>query len=210
MFDLYLITDPQASGGVVESVREALRGAPPGRIAVQLRDKRAPAASLVALARELRALTRDAGARLLVNTHVELAARVDADGVHLPEGASSLRAVSAARAALRPGALVGVSCHDAAGLERAAQAAADFAVLGPVLDVPDKAPALSIPGFGALVAGARLPVLALGGVSAAHVAELCARGAHGVAVIRAVFGASDRRVAVALLLEALDRAHERR
>jgi thiamine-phosphate pyrophosphorylase len=207
-----LITDPEAPGGAVEPIARALGeavrsrtathprgGALPG-VAVQLRAKTWPARALFEAGERLRAITREAGARLVINGRLDVALAVGADGVHLPEGGLPPAAVRA----LAPDALVGASCHDARGLERAAREGADYAVLGPVGHVPGKSPPLGLEGFRALVAGARVPVLALGGVGAEDAPALLEAGAHGVAVIRAVARASDPAAALRALLTALD------
>jgi thiamine-phosphate pyrophosphorylase len=196
VFELLLITDPAAPGGIVASVRAALPGAD-ARCAVQLRAKALGPPALLPIARELRAITRDAGLSLLINGSLEIAQAVDADGLHLPESGIS---PIAARAALGPRALLGVSCHDPAGLARAADGGADYATLSPVFDSPNKGPALGIERFSAWTSAARLPVFALGGVKARHAPQLKAAGARGLAVISAVFGAPDPAAAVHELL----------
>ncbi|HEX7477485.1 MAG TPA: thiamine phosphate synthase [Polyangiales bacterium] len=203
MFDLYLITDPDTHGGVVQAVREALRELPQGRVAVQLRAKTASNATLLGLARELRAVTRDAQVPLLINSSLEVADAVAADGVHLPEQGPS---VASARALLGPRVLVGVSCHDVDGLLRASREAASFVTLGPVLEVPGKGTPLGWARFAQLAASARLPAFALGGLGPAHAQAACAAGAYGLAVIRSVFAAPDRSRAVHDCLRALDQA----
>lgn len=183
-FDLMIISD----GGpdLPSRCAKALRGAAPGRVAVQLREPDRDPHARLALARALRALTREHGALLLINADVALARAVGADGVHLPERAIDPRE---ARAQLGPHALVGASRHDAAGLARAAAAGADYATLSPVHAVAGKAPPLGVAGFARLCRQARLPVYALGGVTVDDVAALREGGAHGVAVIREVLAA---------------------
>jgi thiamine-phosphate pyrophosphorylase len=203
MFDLYLITDPGTPGGLVNAVAEALRDVPPGRVAVQLRAKALSNAALLPLAGALRELTARAGCALLVNGSLEVAAAVGADGAHLPEAGPS---IAQARQRLGAGALIGVSCHDAASLQRAALEQASFATLSPVFDSPGKGTALGVAGFARLAATRRVPVFALGGVEAQHARALCAAGAAGIAVIRAVFAATDRKRAVGECLRALDDA----
>lgn len=93
---------------------------------------------------------------------------------------------NATNPAARPGRLLGMSAHDAADLALARELAADFAVLGHVLDTP------SHPGeagmgwerFAELAGGAGLPVLAIGGQSEATLDEARRHGAHGIAGIR--------------------------
>lgn len=200
---LLLVTPSPVDARVVERARLALRGAPTGAVAVQLRDKGRPARELVALARALRAATADAGALLLVNGRLDVALAASADGVHLPERGVP---VAEARRLLGPDGLVGRSCHDTEGLTRAGREGADYAVLGPVGEVPGKGAPLGVDGFGRLCAGASLPTLALGGVTPALVPALARVGAAGIAVVRDVFHAPDPGRRVLELLRLLDRA----
>lgn len=197
MFELLLITDPAAPRGLVGSVRAALEGGSSGRVAVQLRAKHLPPAELLPLARELRAVTRRRGALFFVNEHIDIARASGADGVHLPEAGPQ---PSAARAQLGPSALIGASCHDPAGLDRAASGGADFATLSPVFESPNKGEPLGLDRFTDWVRATRLPVFALGGIRAEHTRALKCAGASGVAVISAVFQAPDPAAAVRALL----------
>lgn len=93
-------------------------------------------------------------------------------GLHLPDGAP----IPEHRG------LVGISAHDAAGL----QVDADYALLAPVFaprSKPTSRPPLGLDGLRALIAGARMPVLALGGITPGNAAACVAAGAHGVAGI---------------------------
>lgn len=204
-FRIVLITDPAATGGVVAATRAALRGAashPPGTVAVQLRMKDAHAAELLDVARGLREACARVGAALLVHGDLDLAREVGADGVHLPE--AGLAPVEARRR-LGEGMLLGCSRHDRAGLERAQRDGADYATLAPIGSVPGKGEALGVAGLARGCAGLSIPVFALGGVDATNAAEMRDAGAHGVAIIRAVYAAIDPAAALAGLLRALDR-----
>jgi thiamine-phosphate pyrophosphorylase len=198
--DLILITGDGTAAQIEQATGQALRAEPPSRLAVQLRSRQLPSASREALGHRLRALTRARGARLLVNQDLELALRLDADGLQLPEGSPAAHQLRA-RCGKR---LIGVSTHDAHGLEAAAEGGADFALLSPVHAVEGKNPALGPARFAELVRRARLPVFALGGVDAHNAAELVAGGAAGLAVIRAVYAASDPAGAVQTLLAAIE------
>src|SRR5690554_392853 len=105
----------------------------------------------------------------------------DAAGLHLPwreaEGLSG-RPVPA-------NVWLGVSCHDAGQLCHAERLGADYAVLGPVLPTASHPgePVLGWEAFAALVAGARLPVYALGGLQPDHIAKAKALGGQGIAGI---------------------------
>lgn len=202
-FDLLLVTDA-ALPGWLDATLAAIESAPHGRLAVQVRDTRAGAAELAHLARGLRDATRARGVPLVVNERADVAWLVAADGVHLKE--SGLE-VEDARALLGPRALIGASCHDAAGLARRARA--DYVVLGPFAEVPGKGAPLGSPTFARLVRGARCPVLALGGIDAERAGAAIAAGAHGVAVSRAVLAATDPARATTDLVAAIDEARLR-
>ncbi len=197
-FALYLITEPREDLAAITEA--ALQAAPPGAIAVQVRAKDASARELVALSRALMPICRAASAPLFVNDRADVAKIVGASGVHLPESGLS---VADARAILGPGARIGRSCHDRAGLLRAAADGADFATLAPIGAVPGKNPPLGVEGLRSAVAGLAMPVYALGGVDAELAPALLDAGASGVAVIRAVYSSRDPAAAVARLLSAL-------
>ena len=120
--------------------------------------------------------------RVLINHDVDLAHELGL-GVHLR--AAQLRELR--ERPLPPTSWVGASCHDAEELELAVQVGADFATLSPVCTTashPDANP-LGWDGFGRLVADARLPVYALGGVGPTDLGRARAAGAQGVAGISA-------------------------
>ncbi|MNQ69558.1 Thiamine-phosphate synthase [compost metagenome] len=132
----------------------------------------------------LRAATKTSGVRLLVGLDADLAERIEADGVHLPE-----RALSAAYAlsGRRPDWLLTGAAHSSEMAERARDL--DALVASPVFPAGGASankPALGIDGFRALAALAPCPVYALGGVSAAKAADLLGTGACGIAGVDAV------------------------
>lgn len=143
---LYLVTDRTQTAGrpLTEVVAAALRG---GARLVQLRERDLPTRALLALATELRVLTRAAGAALLINDRVDIALACDADGVHLP-GHSF--AVADARALLGPHRLIGVSTHAPANAAAVRAAGADgVAVIRAVLAAADPAAAAAALADGA-------------------------------------------------------------
>ena len=161
-------------------VASAARAFAGGLRLVQLREKDWPAERVGAFAARLRDLAHAHGARVLLNGTTEDARRLDLDGVHW----TSARLAAATS---RPeGMIVGASCHDAAEVARAGALGCDFAVLGPVQDTPSHrgAPTLGWQGFAREVAGARLPVYALGGLDATDLDTAIDHGAHGVAMRR--------------------------
>lgn len=203
MFDVCVITGEHAAADILARADAALRDIPQGRVALQLRAKHLPPHEHAALARSLRALTKERGVLLMLNADLALAREVGADGVQLPEAGPS---VAQARQALGTSALIGTSRHDAAGLRAAAEASATFATLGPVFATPGKAAPLGVETFADLVRTCALPVLALGGVTIESTAGLVRAGAHGVALIREVWDSPRPDETVAELLGAVDLA----
>ena len=202
-FSLYLITDRRSLApgqDLLATVRAALLG---GVRAVQLREKDLTAAELYPLALEFRRLTREFGAKLLINDRVDLALAVDADGVHL--GSHSLP-VAVARQLLGAEKIIGVSTHSSAEVARAAVAGADFVTCGPVYTTPSKAsygPPLGLEAFAVACAHAPLPVFALGGVTLARLPELRVVGCQRIALIAAILHSEDATTTAQSLLRAL-------
>lgn len=158
---------------------------------------------------DLQALVRLARApyqKLVVNDLVQEAAFAGADGVHLgaedtlPEQAASL---------LPETALIGVTVHSLAELERAELGPADYYGIGPVFGTNSKVtglPPLGIPGLAALARRTQRPVVAIGNVQPADVAPLLQAGAHGVAVLGGISLAPDPYAATMAYLEEFGRA----
>lgn len=182
---LYLVTDRHATNGrsLTDVVEAALRG---GVDAVQLREKDLLTRDLLALARELRAITRRHRAKLLINDRIDVALAVGADGVHLP--ADSF-AIEDARRLLGADAVIGVSTHSVDEVRRAADDGADYIVFGPIYDTPSKLPYGSPLGCEALrraVAAVPVPIIAIGGIDTDNATAVRATGCAGLAVIRAI------------------------
>ncbi|MCM2333715.1 MAG: thiamine phosphate synthase [Anaeromyxobacteraceae bacterium] len=198
---VHLITDRRLAPDLPARLAAALAGAPPGEVAVHLREKDLGGGALAALARALLPPCRARGARLLVNDRLDVALACGADGVHLPSAGVP---PAEARRLLGPAALLGVSCHSAAEVTAARGGGASFATFSPIWDTPSKRSYGAPVGLAALSSAARLglPLVALGGVAPANAAEAVAAGAAGVAVIRAWLEGPDPAAAVAALLRA--------
>ena len=194
-FNLYLITDRHQvpAGQTLPAVIEAaLQG---GVQAVQLREKDLSDAEILPLARELRALTRQYGARLLINDRIDVALAVGADGVHL--GGHS-QATEVVRRSIGTKMLIGVSTHSSNEIQTACEQGADFVTFGPVYATPSKAVYGAPQGLQALTEAcmkSTLPVFALGGITVARAAAVRAAGAHGIALISAIIASASPKSA---------------
>ncbi|APZ42187.1 thiamine phosphate synthase [Acidihalobacter ferrooxydans] len=199
---LYAITDARLSPGdrLLDAVDAALRG---GARWIQYRDKGTDAARRLAEARALVELCHAHGAGLIVNDDVELAAACGGDGVHIGAEDASL---AQARARLGTDAVIGVSCYNRLELAMTAAAkGADYVAFGSVFSSPTKPHAVRADL--ALLRAARerlsLPICAIGGIDAGTAATVAATGVDLLAVISAVFAATDVAGAAAEIVEAI-------
>ncbi len=170
---------------------------------IQFRDKHRPASELVRIATSIRQICTQTGARFIVNDRVDVAMVVDADGVHV--GQRDIP-VEAARRLLGPDKLIGGS---ASTLEEALALqidGADYVGFGHVFDTKSKIKGCLPVGLDVLGHVAReltIPVIAIGGISAANVESVVATGVHGIAVISAVCASGDPTGATAEIKEAI-------
>ena len=195
----YYITDRAQLPGSQSEKRErlltaAIAAARAGIDLIQLREKDLAARELEALARALmRELKKFPQTRLLVNSRTDVAIAAGAHGVHLPANdisASEARVIFARAGVVHP--VIGVSCHTAAEVALAESHGADFAVFGPVFEKEKGGRKMHAAGLAGLrdacnrppAAAARMPVLALGGVTLENAAACMACGAAGIAAIR--------------------------
>jgi len=137
------------------------------------------------------------GALLIVNDDAVLAASLGADGVHLGREDMPL---AAARAALGSARVIGISCYDS--LDRAREAereGADYVAFGSFFPsaVKPRAVRASADLLRAARRALRIPIVAIGGITADNGGILLEAGAHALAAISALFEAADSRAAAA-------------
>jgi len=190
IYDLYVITDVQIGRGLAhaEIARRAVSG---GADVIQLRDKTLPCRDLLMEAREIREITRAAGALFIVNDRTDVALAAGADGVHL--GQDDLPVRAARRIAPRD-FIIGVSVGGVTEAVMAEDAGADYVALSPTFSTASKENAGSGHGLGVLrniCSSVSIPVIAIGGIGPGNVSEIITAGADGVAVISAVVGEED-------------------
>lgn len=167
---------------------------------VQLREKALDRDKLKALGEKVLSLVARYDARLLINTAVDIAVKIGAQGVHLPGGALP-RAV---RDRVGPSFLIGYSAHTHAELDCAD--GADFVTYSPIF-TPGSKPGydgveVGLAGLANAVMHSRLPVYALGGITPKRAAKCRATGCAGVAVMSGVLAAGDPAKAVCEFLKA--------
>lgn len=194
---LYAVTDRSWVGDstLYHQVEEALKG---GATFVQLREKDMPEEEFLAEALEIQKLCRQYGVPFVIDDDVELARKVDADGVHV--GQSDMEAGDV-RAILGEDKILGVSAQTVEQAVLAQQRGADYLGVGAVFHTDSKADAkpVSHETLKAICEAVTIPVVAIGGIGRGNVKELAGSGICGVAVISAIFAAENIREATAQL-----------
>ncbi len=195
----YAITDSKRFGNNLTARRSALmehakRLVQAGIDYIQLREKDLEAGDLLMLAEDImRVLSTDGDTRLLINSRADVAVAAGAGGVHLTSHLDELTPVqvrqvfAVAESWVEP--IISVSCHTPADVERACANAADLILFGPTFEkkLRDELVVEGV-GLGALheaceLAG-NIPVVALGGITAANTRSCMDCGAAGIAGIR--------------------------
>jgi thiamine-phosphate diphosphorylase len=194
---LHAVTDAAILATPDFGIRAAAIAAAGSAVALHARDRTATGAALTRASQRLLALARPPEAAVFVNGRPDIAAAVGAHGVQL--GSSDLPAADA-RAAF-PRGWVGRSVHSAAEAEDAIGEGADYLMVGAVYQTPSH-PDRPGAGVGLVrqIAAMGPPVIAIGGIDPARVAEVRDSGAYGVAAIRALWGAPDPAAAALALL----------
>jgi thiamine-phosphate pyrophosphorylase len=148
---------------------------------IQVREKDLPDGALARLLRAVMDAVAGTRTRVLVNGRPDVAELAGAHGVQLPEEGLPVAEVKRSF----PRLIVGASRHSIEGARRAEVDGADFVLLGPVFATPGKGqPALGLVALAEAARALRVPVHAIGGVSAETAGSACRAGARGLAAIR--------------------------
>ena len=201
-FRLLVVTDRHQTNGrpLVSILQRVFSAAAP---AIQLRERDLSARELLTLAREVQVLTASRRSQLLINDRIDVALALEGVGVHLR---SNSLPVLVARELLGAQRLLGISVHTVEEGLLAQSQGADYVVLGPIYETPSKqmfGPPLGIHTLEKACRLISIPIIGIGGVTAARAREMRCAGAFGAAVITAILGADDIESATRELLDAV-------
>ncbi|SIS52590.1 thiamine phosphate synthase [Alicyclobacillus vulcanalis] len=205
---LHVLSDRsrQAAVPLEEALWLAAEG---GADVLQVREKKAPALAVYEMTRSLLSRIRDGGlaTSVLVNDRVDVALAAGANGVHLAAKSLPVGAVRDLLAAVQKPLVIGCSVHSLEEALAAEAAGADYVTFGHVFPTASHPglPPKGVRELARVVEALSIPVVAIGGIDAANVAEVLAAGASGVAVIGAVVESPDPRGAAARIKEAMAR-----
>lgn len=194
---LYAVTDRSWLNGrtLYEQVEEALKG---GVTFVQLREKNLDDTAFLQEAKEIKELCARFHVPFVINDNVDIAAEIDADGVHV--GQSDMEAGDV-RKKLGPDKIIGVSAQTVEQALRAQAHGADYLGVGAVFPTGSKADAVEVSHdtVREICRAVDIPVIAIGGITRENVIELKGTGICGIAVISAIFGQQDIEEAARML-----------
>ncbi len=187
---LYAVTDRRwlkDGETLVTRTEEAIDG---GVTFVQLREKDLDEENFEREGRELKELCRKRGVPFVINDNVELAAKLDADGVHV--GQSDMEALDVRRI-IGGDKILGVSAQTVEQAVTAEKHGADYLGVGAVFPTgsKDDAAEVSYDTLKAICHAVKIPVIAIGGITEDNVAELSKSGICGIAVISALYAKED-------------------
>ena len=190
---LYAVTDRSWLGdsSLYDQVESAIEG---GATFIQLREKNLDEADFLSEAKEIQKLCREYKVPFVINDNVEIAAQIDADGVHV--GQSDMEAGDV-RKRLGPDKIIGVSAQTVEQALKAQEHGADYLGVGAVFPTGSKADATEVSHqtLKEICEAVDIPVIAIGGITKENVSELKESGICGIAVISAIFAQKDIRKA---------------
>ncbi len=186
---LYAVTDRTWLNGktLYEQVEKAIKG---GVTFVQLREKELDDVAFLKEAFEIKKLCRQYNVPFIINDNVEIAMKINADGVHV--GQSDMKAGNV-RTILGEDKILGVSAQTVEQALLAEKEGADYLGVGAVFPTGSKMDAddVSYETLKEICSAVSIPVVAIGGIGAGNVLKLENSGISGIAVISAIFSAED-------------------
>ena len=197
---LYAVTDRHWLNGrtLYEVVKESLEG---GATFIQLREKNLDDETFFEEAKELQELCREYNVPFIVNDNVDIALKMNADGMHV--GQSDMEAGNV-RALLGPDKIIGVSAATVDEAVLAEKRGADYLGVGAVFPTGSKDDARDVDykTLKAICNAVSIPVVAIGGITKDNIKELAGSGIEGIAVISAIYAQDDiKKAAEDLVLE---------
>ncbi len=204
---LYVIIDPEVTGGrdPLDIAAAAVRG---GARMLQLRDKLRDKGEILPLATSLQQLCQDNDVLLIINDHVDLAAALGTDLVGVHVGQTDLP-VAQARRVLAPQQVLGRSNREIDQLVQSQEMGVDHVAFGAIYQSTTKGGGRGPQGIEPLVRAreaAKVPLVAIGGITAENVGPVVEAGADAICVTAAVGAATDPEAAASRLVEAIRRA----
>jgi thiamine-phosphate pyrophosphorylase len=195
---LYLVTDPKAVNGVVETAIAAAKG---GATIIQLRDKQASDEAMIEQGKALKRALLPFDIPLIINDRLAVALACDADGLHIGQSDGDLQAM---RQAMGDKAIIGLSIDQPDQLSAEQVRLTDYYGIGPIFPTstkPGHAPPIGFDGLAKICQQTAKPCVAIGGLTSDHATSVKAAGATGIAIVSAICMADDPEQATRDIVE---------
>jgi thiamine-phosphate pyrophosphorylase len=175
-----------------DRVATALKLIAGGADLLQLRAKGNDLEGIRDVAKEILPICRAAGVPFIINDYPELAAELDADGVHVGQDDGPL---AAAREIIGSGKIIGRSTHSLVQARAALDEGFDYIGFGPLFPTPTKLgrPGIGLADISAMQSdvGSKIPAFCIGGIKRANLPEVAAAGARRVVIVSDLLTAGD-------------------
>lgn len=194
---LYAITDTNLLPNKITLVQKAEQALKSGINVLQYRNKTNDFKVMYDEARALIELCRDYKVPFIINDNLQLAVACNADGIHLGQHDHD---VLLARKLLGNTKIIGATCHSSiTQAQHAAAQGANYVAFGRFYPSHTKpnAPSANLTVLRKAKKTLSIPIVAIGGINAANIAQVFAMGADAAAVIYAIF--AEENVAAAVL-----------
>lgn len=205
-FNLYAVTNCGPSDSdVLNQIDKAYRG---GAGIVQLRIEGLNDREWIRLGLKVRQVSKHYGKAFVINNRVDIALTVDADAVHIGQNDLSIEQIREILDKCGSTMAIGKSTHSLEQAEAAQEEGADYIGVGPIFSTPTKPDYIPV-GLELIQAVKRkvhIPFVAIGGINESNIQSVVEAGASTVAVVRAIFSASDPFQAAKNLKQKLEKS----
>lgn len=202
---LQFITNSTERYDEISGAKAALEG---GCRWIQLRMKNATDEDIIRVGKELKKLCADAGATFILNDRPDLAARLDADGVHLGKEDIS---PSEARKIMGEGKIIGATANTLSDILNAIENGADYIGLGPFRFTTTKkrlSPVLGLEGIRGIMTELRkrsdIPVVAIGGIEIDDIPQIMTTGVTGIAISGTILNSPKPETTTEIILKTIN------
>jgi thiamine-phosphate diphosphorylase len=201
---LYLVTSEEYSGGrsTLEVAEKAIAG---GIDILQMREKEKTSDELEKLGRELSLVCEKEDVIFIVNDDPRLAAKIDADGVHLGQEDLEKFSISETKDIIGDDKIIGVSTHSFEEFKKANSSACDYIAFGPIFPTKTKDYYIGTDDIQRVMRTANKPVVFIGGVNLINIDSIISKGGRNIAVIRSVVQAEDITSTVSMFRDIIER-----
>lgn len=186
---LYAVTDRRWANkqSLKEQIELSLKG---GVTFLQLREKNLSEEEFLKEAKEIKSLAKEYKVPFIINDNVDVAMKVDAEGVHVGQDDRDAKEV---RKIIGKNKILGVSAQTIKQAIKAEKDGADYIGVGAVFPTGTKKDAenLSIEILKKICQSVTIPVVAIGGITKENILKLKGSNIAGVALVSAIFASKD-------------------